>query len=78
MLDLAASHFAPGEYEFVVVLESHENEQYAVTPRLGLPTEGLTEETLLNRVHGADNAFVERYGITTPALLELRHPLTNR
>lgn len=71
VLELAASTFPPHDYDFVVVVESHGDEVYAVTPRLGLPTEGLTEEILINRVHGSDNAFVERYGITTAALLDL-------
>ncbi len=71
VLELAAREFDPTTHEFVVVVESHGDEIYAVTPRLGLPTEGLTKETLFARVHGSDNAFVQRYGITTADLLSI-------
>lgn len=71
VLALVATSFDPTEYEFVIVIESHGDEIYAVTPRLGLPTEGLTKEKLFERVHGSDNAFVQRYGITTVELLEI-------
>ncbi len=71
VLRLAATNFDPVEYEFVIVVESHGDEVYAVTPRLGLPTEGLTKEKLFERVRGSDNAFIQRYGITTVELLEL-------
>lgn len=71
VLDLAAQAFDPSNFEFVVVVESHGDELYAITPRLGLPTEGLTKEALFERVHGADNAFVQRFGIKTSELLDL-------
>lgn len=67
----AMQAFPPQAHEFVVVTQSHGDEAYALTPRLGLPTEGLTRERLLARVHGADSVFVERYGTTTQALLNL-------
>ncbi|MBE2249577.1 MAG: hypothetical protein IAE78_08500 [Myxococcus sp.] len=71
VLALAAEVFPPASHEFIVVIESHGDAEYALTPRLGLPTEGLTREALLARVHGADTAFVERYGVTTASLVDL-------
>lgn len=71
VLSVAMQAFPPASHEFVVVTQSHGDEEYALTPRLGLPTEGLTREGLLARVHGADSVFVERYGTTTQSLLSL-------
>ncbi|MFZ5445941.1 MAG: hypothetical protein ACOZQL_38465 [Myxococcota bacterium] len=71
VIELAARAFDPQEFEFVIVVESHGDESYAITPRLGLPTDGLTKDTLFERVHGADNPFIQRYGVKTSELLDL-------
>ncbi|MER2564143.1 MAG: hypothetical protein ABTQ32_25660 [Myxococcaceae bacterium] len=69
VLERARVEFA--EADFVIAVQSHGDERYALTPRLGLPTEGLTREALLARVHGSNDVFVERYGIATGDLVSL-------
>lgn len=71
VLELVAAHFPPAEHQLILAVHSHGDEAYALTPRVGLPFEGLTRERLLARVHGDEPTPAERLGVTTKALLGL-------
>ncbi|HEY1099984.1 MAG TPA: hypothetical protein VGF99_13700 [Myxococcota bacterium] len=72
---LARLHNSFTGQRLVVVTFSHGDHEHALTPRLGLPTVGLTRETLLARVHGDeddddDRTPTTRYGMRTADLIE--------